>query len=504
MNKLKLVTCLLASTLFYAASAQSQKTGMFTGHGDVGKVTKLGNASFNNKSGQYIVSGAGSNIWADSDEFHFLWKEMKGDFILYTNAEFRDKEGVEPHRKIGWMVRQSLDGSSAHVSAVVHGDGLTSMQFRRTIGAQTEEKPFKITHANILQLERKGSVFTMRAAIYGKPFVIEQVTDIDLGDNVYVGLFTGSHNAGVIETGVFNNVQITIPFNGMSGSTTPMKLGSHLELVDVRSGNREIVYSVPYSIQAPNWNKDGKSLLFNGSDGLMYKFDLNTRKPTVLNTGSVKNNNNDHVISFDGNMLGLSNNEKDAGGSVIYTVPIQGGNPVLVTPKGPSYLHGWSPDGKYLVFCGQRNGEFDVYKVPAGGGKETRLTNAPGLDDGPEYTPDGKYIYFNSVRSGMMQIWRMKSDGSQQEQVTNDDFNNWFPHISPDGKSLVFISFLKEEASPGSHPPYKNVYIRHMPVTGGTPKVIAYFYGGQGSINTPSWSPDSKKIAFISNSDMDN
>jgi Tol biopolymer transport system component len=165
-------------------------------------------------------------------------------------------------------------------------------------------------------------------------------------------------------------------------------------------------------------------------------------------------------------------------------------------------MHGWSPDGKFLVFCGSRNNEFDVYKIPSVGGNETRLTDAKGLDDGPEYSPDGNYIYFNSVRSGTMQIWRMKPDGTGQEQVTNDDFNNWFPHISPDGKWIAFISFLKEEVQPGIHPPYKHVYIRMMPASGGPAKVLAYIYGGQGSMNTPSWSPDSKRIAFVTNTDQ--
>jgi TolB protein len=151
------------------------------------------------------------------------------------------------------------------------------------------------------------------------------------------------------------------------------------------------------------------------------------------------------------------------------------------------------------VFCSERNGEFDVYQIPSQGGKEVRLTTSKGLDDGPEYSPDGKYIYFNSVRSGSMQIWKMKPDGTQQNHVTNDDFNNWFPHLSPDGKWMVFISFLKEEVKRGEHPPYQHVYIRLMSVTGGKPKVLAYVYGGQGSMNTPSWSPDSKHIAFISN-----
>ncbi len=493
---------IFCSLFLFAFTGFSQnKVGIFDGHTDVGKNVKPGAATFIPSTGQYVISGAGYNVWGDHDEFQFVWKKMKGDFILYTKAEFLGN-WVDYHRKVGWMVRKSLDGNSPHVNAVEHGDGLTSLQFRRTAGAETEEMKLKITKANVIQLERKGSTYTMRVAKYGEPFVTADVSDIDLGDEVYVGLFVGSHNADVLETGVFKDVRITVPFDGVADNRTQMKLGSNLELLDVASGDREIIYTVPYSIQAPNWNVDGKSLIFNGSDGLIYNFDLKTRKPKLINTGTVKSNNNDHVISFDGKMLGLSSSVRDLGGSIIYTVPVTGGTPTQVTPKGPSYLHGWSPDGKSLVFCGERNGEYDVYRVPVGGGPEERLTTEKGLDDGPEYSPDGKYIYFNSVRSGLMQIWRMKADGSDQEQVTTDDYNNWFAHISPNGKSMVFLSFLKDEVVPGMHPPYKHVYIRYMPVTGGTPKVLAYVYGGQGSINTPSWSPDSKKIGFISNSVM--
>ena len=135
------------------------------------------------------------------------------------------------------------------------------------------------------------------------------------------------------------------------------------------------------------------------------------------------------------------------------------------------------------------------------GGAETNLTNTKGLDDGPEFTPDGRYIYFNSTRSGTMQVWRMKPDGSEQEQVTNDEFNNWFPHISPDGKWIVFLSFLKD-VNPSDHPFYKHVYIRLMPANAVRPRVIAYLYGWQGTINVPSWSPEGKRIAFVSNTDV--
>ncbi len=483
------------------ANGQQNSVGIFEGHTDVGTGVKPGSATFIPETGQYVISGAGYNVWADHDEFQFVWKKMKGDFIISTRAEFLGS-WVNYHRKVGVMVRKTLDGNSPHVNTVEHGDGLTSLQFRRTAGAQTEEIKAKLTKANIIELERHGNQYIMRAAIYGEPFVTDTVNDIDLGDEVYVGLFVGSHNADVVETGVFSNVRLTIPFKGVADNETQMKLGSHLEILEIASGKRNIIYSVPYSIQAPNWTRDGKYLIFNDDKGLINRFDLASRAVSVINTGAVKNNNNDHVISFDGNMLGLSSSVQALGGSIIYTVPLAGGTPKQITPKGPSYLHGWSPDGNFLVFCGERNGEYDVYKVPSNGGPEVRLTETKGLDDGPEYTPDGKYIYFNSVRSGTMQIWRMKPDGKDPEQVTNDEFNNWFAHISPDGKWIVFISFLKEEVQPGIHPPYKHVYIRLMPFAGGVPKVIAYVYGGQGTINTPSWSPDSKRVAFVSNSDM--
>ena len=100
-----------------------------------------------------------------------------------------------------------------------------------------------------------------------------------------------------------------------------------------------------------------------------------------------------------------------------------------------------------------------------------------------------------------MQIWRMKADGSDQEQITHDALNNWFPHVSPDGKWIAFLSF-SQDVSPADHPYYKQVYLRLMPRDGGAAKVVAYVYGGQGTFNVPSWSPDSRRVAFVSNSDL--
>jgi len=492
MNKLIIFLIAVAPIVF-----QHDSLGTFTDRSDVGNPLHAGRATYDTINDEYTIEGAGANIWANRDEFHFVWRRLKGNFILTTNAGFAGK-GVEPHRKIGWMVRSSLADDSPHSSAVLHGDGLTSLQFRKTRGAPTEEIVSKVKAADVLQLERTGNTYRMSVARFGDVLTTDEVS-LDLGDEVYVGLFVCSHNKDVSERAVFSNVRITVPARD---DFVPYRdyIGSNLEVIDVVTGRRKVVYTAGDSLQAPNWTKDGRALIYN-HNGRLYRFDLEKKAPEPINTGFAINNNNDHVLSFDGKMLAISHHTKDDGdASIIYTMPVTGGTPRRVTSKGPSYLHGWSPDGKYLVYTGGRDNEYDIYKISVNGGAETNLTNTKGLDDGPEFTPDGRYIYFNSTRSGTMQIWRMKPDGSNPEQITNDDYNNWFPHISPDGRWIVFLSFLKD-VNPSDHPFYKHVYIRLMPVDTMKPKVIAYVYGGQGTINVPSWSPDGKRIAFVSNSD---
>jgi TolB protein len=477
----------------------AQVIGLFEAGTDVGAVAQAGASSYDSITQHYSLSGSGKNIWGAADEFHFLWKRMKGNFILHAQGRFIGK-GADPHRKWGWMIRSSLDTAAAMASVQVHGDGLAAFQYRARPGSNVEEKRSVIEAPDVIQLERREGRYIMSVARFGEPFTIVEMDSISLNDDVYVGLFVCAHNEKAVEQAMFSNVRIVVPA-GKDFVQYRQYLGSHIELLTVATGHRKIVYSEPVSLQAPNWTHDGKTLLYN-SDGLIYKLDLNKKKPEVVNTGFVKQNNNDHVISFDGKWLGLSSSSGDPKlGSLVYTVPIKGGTPKQITPLGPSYLHGWSPDGKHLVYVGQRNNEFDIYRIPATGGTEVRLTTTPGLDDGPEYSPDGKWIYFNSVRSGTMQLWRMRPDGSAPEQLTNDAYNNWFPHISPDGKWIVFLSF-GNDVKPDDHPFYKHVYLRLMPAGGGKPRVLAYLYGGQGTINTPSWSPDSKRLAFVSNTDL--
>jgi tricorn protease-like protein len=476
--------------------AQQNFLGQFDGSADVGPVKHSGDATYHASAQRYVVAGSGANMWGPRDEFHFVWKRLRGDFILASRARLLGR-GVDPHRKLGWIVRNTLDSDSPYADVALHGDGLTSLQFRRTAGGDTEEVKSTVKAPDVIQLERRAGTFIMSVARFGEPFASEQLTGVDLANELYVGLFVCAHNPDVVERGQFDNVRITVP---AKDGFVPYRdyIGSNLEVLDIATGRRELVYQTAEAIHAPNWTTDGKALIYNTA-GRLVRFDLETKRRAPIDTGFATANNNDHVLAFDGRQIGISHHSPDHGGrSIIFTVPTDGGTPKLITPLGPSYLHGWSPDGKWLVYTGDRDGNLDIYKIPVGGGEEVRLTTTPGLDDGSEFTPDGRWIYFNSSRTGRMQLWRMHPDGSNQEQVTDDDFNNWFPHVSPDGRQIVFLSFQPHIAG-DQHPFYQHVYLRLMPITGGQPKIIAYVYGGQGTINVPSWSPDSKRIAFVSN-----
>ena len=275
---------------------------------------------------------------------------------------------------------------------------------------------------------------------------------------------------------------------------------SYIQTVDVYTGKTDTILAIHKHVEAPNWHPD--NYLVVNSYGKLYRLDLSAKKMTLLNTGTATECNNDHGISPDKQWLAISNNDrKDTAKkpykSAIYIVPINGGEPKKITQHVPSYWHGWSPDGKTLAYCAERNGNYDVYTIDVNGGKEKRLTDNKDLDDGPEYSPDGKYIYFNSYITGHMQIWRMEQNGAVHEQLTFDDYSNWFPHPSPDNKMLVYIAYTSDEKQ--SHLFGKNVKLRLLDLNSKQLRdVTPVFFGGQGTINVPSWSPDSRKVAFIS------
>lgn len=512
---MKLPFFLLFTFFTCSCFSQSGAIGIFDTHADIGNPKKAGSANYDPASQVYTVRGGGFNIWFNRDEFHYLYKKINGDFILTANFEFTGATGNE-HRKIGWMVRESADEAAASMNAVYHGDGLTVLQWRELRGAYMRDPEDEIffpkKKVQVIQLERSGKTLTMRVANFGEPLQVVASHDMPyMKDSVLAGIFIGSHDSDRVEEAKMWNVRIDKPVaNNYSAnplvkpSTARYVLGCRLETMNVSDGKRKVIRQTNTTFEAPNWMPDGSKLLFN-EGGSLYTIPVAGGTPQKLNTDTVSRNNNDHVISFDGKMLGISSSRAglSGGGSTVYVLPLSGGTPKLLTPNTPSYLHGWNPNNKELLIVAQRNGSkiYNLYKVPVNGGHEVAITsNTSGHVDGPEYSPDGKFIYYNANASGTMQIWRMKPDGSGKEQLTFDEYNNWFPHISPDGKYMVFISF-PFDIDPDSHPAYKRVMLRLMPVAGGAPKVIAYLYGGQGTINVNSWSPDSKSIAFVSNSE---
>jgi TolB protein len=485
------------------AQNAANPVGIFETHADVGVVLHPGSTNFDAGKGAYTISGSGENMWAIADAYQFAWKKISGDVMLTADIALVGTGGNE-HRKAVLMMRQSLDADSPYVDIARHGNGMTSLQYRMDRGGITREVIATTADPKRLRIVRRGDHVYMLLGEGDNLQVAGGWIRFPLQGPLYVGIGVCSHNKDVSETAIFSNVELTTP---PAPAATPI-LYSSLETVKLAATtDRTVVYLTPGRIEAPNWTHDGTSLLFN-RNGHIERLPAAGGTPEVLDTGFATNLNNDHGISPDGTQLAISDSSQQSYHSFVYILPIAGGTPRRITENSPSYWHSWSPDGKTLAFAGQRNGDFDIFTIPVAGGDETRLTSSKGTDDGPEYSPDGKYIYFNSERTGSMQIWRMRPDGSEQQQITADDFNNWFPHISPDGKWMVFLSYEKGVTG---HPQNKDVNLRLMSMTDDTSaetpsgqkppekiRVIAHLFGGQGTINVPSWSPDSKAFAFVS------
>ncbi len=510
-----LTACLL---LLHISSSAQQPVGIFDDHKDVGYVKIAGSTVYDPLTQVYTIKGSGSNIWFNEDQMQFAYKKMAGDFILTADFVFTgEKTNAIGHRKIGWMIRESAAADAGSMNACKHIDGLIAMQWRSLRGAymrDPEDERFWAKKApetvQTIQLERIGKLMTMRIGIPGEPLqeVGSHVMD-EMKDSVVVGIYICAHDSNTLAEAKVWNVRIDQPVMNpyfpnplMAKAIDKTVMGSRLEILNVEDGMRTVIHEAPGRFEAPNWMPDGKKLLFN-ENGSLYTIPIEGGTPEKLNTGTAAKLNNDHGISFDGKTLAISSSREGqpGGGSTVYVLPLTGGEPKLLTPETPSYWHGWNPNNKEVAYVAQRGTKiYNLYKMSTSGGKEIQLTfNTSGHVDGPEYSRDGKWIYYNANPTGTMQIWRMKPDGSGKEQVTFDEYHSWFPHISPDGKWIVFISF-PPDIDPNSHPSYKRVMLRLMPYAGGAPKVIAYMYGGQGTLNAPSWSPDSKKIAFVSNS----
>jgi Tol biopolymer transport system component len=502
-----LVLILAASLLCPAAGTRGEELGGFEAQGDIGWVGKAGSALFKAEDRSFLVSGGGDNMWFTNDAFHFVWMRRPGNFALSAAVEWLGTGG-NAHRKACLLVRESLRPDSPYVAVAVHGDGLTSLQFRETPGGPTREIQARRVEPARVGLTRQGNVFYLSVPMEGEPPGAGRTATpqlepagafirLALAEPSYVGLGVCAHDNQVLEQARFVRVELEDETPGLTSGPSPKPvLHCTLETVALASKARQVIYHTTDLIEAPNWSPDGWYLLFN-SGGRLYQLPASGGSPEALSTGPGGYCGSDHGFSPDGRRLAITDQSR-AGTPLIYTVPVAGGVPHQVTTRGPSYWHGWSPDGSTLAYTAGRNGKIDIYTIPTQGGAERRLTTAAGINDGPDYSPDGKFIYFSSDRTGTMQIWRMSPDGGNQEEVTADKFNNWFPHVSPDGKWVVFLSVSSAKKVPSLAAPTQPCMLRLLPLGGGPVEELARLVGGQGTINAPSWSPDSRELAFVS------
>ena len=501
--------------LLLTSGAHAAELGLFTDQCDVGKASTLGPGalSFDSDKKIYTITGGGENMWAAADHFHFVYKKITGNITLSANIDFVATNPAtgkpDNHRKAALMIRQSLDSDAVYADAAAHGDGLTSLQWRDAKGAVTHEVQSNIVGPKHLRIEKRGNTVSMSIASAGEELhPAGGSTKIELTGDFYIGLAVSAHNVGRLETVAFSNVELAVPTDA-AATGRPLLINT-LQTINVQSKDRRVAYVVtqPGRIEAPNWFPDNSNTLYFNTNGKLYKVmaeppgtppNPNRKPPEAIDLGTLTRINNDHGISPDGKFLAISdatqriNNQRP---SLVYVIPVAGGEAKRLTDLGPSYFHGWSPDGKTLAFCGERDKNFDIYTVPVEGGPEKRLTTDAGKDDGPEFSPDGQFIYFNSDRTGVMQIWRMHPDGSNPEQITNDpDHEAWFPHIAPNGRLMVFLTY---EKGAGDHPENKDVALQLMDLKKNAVTPLATLFGGQGTINVASWSPNSRYLAFVS------
>ena len=497
----KIVYQALAAALLLAGAGAAQP--VFESHGDLGVTPKAGAFEYDAAKAEYRVTGGGANIWGTEDAMHFAWKRLTGDFTLTADVRFIGA-GTVAHRKAVLMARQDLTPGSAYADIALHGDGLTSLQFRPAAGAATQEIKSTISAPLRLRIERRGNLFMASASNGGDEVTGIGQQTVDLAGAVYVGIGMCSHDANTLETAVFSNVRL----EQRAPAAPQQRYRSKVTVYDLAARSTRVVYQADQIVEAPNWSRDGSFLLIN-TGGSLYHLPVHAAGEPKLEKIELGEGghraNNDHDLSRDGKWLAFSASSTASRQSQVWLAHADGSGAKLMTPASPSYFHGWSPDGRWLAFVGQRNGKFELFRVAAAGGDEQRLTSKGAYDDGPEYSPDGKWIYFNSDRSGKWEIWRIPAEGggpgdAKAQQVTSDELENWFPHLSPNGKLMLVFSFPKGTKTHNEK--LEGVELRLAPTPGNKLKplklnVLAKFFGGQGTINVNSWSPDSKQFAYV-------
>jgi hypothetical protein len=475
--------------------------GIFENQSDVGSVVPPGVATYDAASGVYTIRSAGANLWANMDGFHFIWKKVSGDVSLTADVKLADAgPTASPHRKALLMFRQTLDSDAMYADAAVHGSGETALQYRRNKGDTTQDIAFNIGAPQRMRLEKRGDTITLFLSAHGEPLhQMGASIKLHFDGEFYAGLGVCAHNKDAVEQATFAHVELQ-PLTAPAAPTATV-LYSTLQTIAIDNNARMafVIQTGKGQMEAPNWSRDGKTLIFNRagklwsvpaaeSDGLL-------GEATPIDIGNASDCTGSHGLSPDDKWLAMTCTTPDHPGRRVYIAPATGGAPRIVTANPDSYFHSWSPDGKTILFTRPSHGSGNIYSISIDGGAETALTTGTGISDDPDFSADGNWIYFNSDRAGGMQIWRMRPDGSQPEQVTFDEKHNWTAHPSPDGKSILILSYDKDVTG---HAANKDVTLRILNAADGKIRDLVEIVGGAGSDNVPNWAPDGAHFAFVS------
>ena len=470
--------------------------GIFGSQTDVGLVHPAGSGSFDAATGVYAIASSGANLWAATDAFHMVWKKASGDLSLTADIELgAPSAGSSPHRKALLMFRQTLDPDSMYADVAVHGSGETALQYRRNKGDTTQDIAFDLGAPKTVRLEKRGDTITLFVSMKGEPLHQAGASiKLHFAEPFYAGLGVCAHQDGAVETATFRHVELR-PLEPPENSR-PMALFSTLQTIATDNSARMafVILTGKTRMEAPNWSRDGKTLIFD-RDGGLWSVPVAGGEARAIETGDATHCSGSHGLSPDGKWLAMTCNPPDHPGWRIYIVPSGGGSAHLLTEHPDSWFHSWSPDGKTILFTRPASGSLNIYANPADGGDEAALTTGRGTSDDPDFSPDGQYIYFNSDRAGGMQIFRMRPDGSHVEQMTFDERRNWTAHPSPDGKSVLILSYAKEVTG---HPANQDVTLRILDVQTGKIRDLVEIVGGSGTDNVPNWAPDGAHFAFVS------
>ena len=159
--------------------------------------------------GKFTIKGSGDNIWASSDQFHFLYKKIVGDAEI--TARLTQLTQADRLSKTGVMMRNSLSTGSEHVFMSLSASAARSFQYRDTEGGTTLNKSQQFgafTPPHWIKLIRKGNTFTGYYSEDGVQFTVMDQIDIPMGTEIYLGLAVNSHTNSAMATAVFDNLLI--------------------------------------------------------------------------------------------------------------------------------------------------------------------------------------------------------------------------------------------------------------------------------------------------------